>query len=258
MTATAPVVLAAVLTAAAIVLALPAGPSTRALALPRLAVLLPLAALGGALPLVLAGRRLVLALVLAGIALAVVQQVVRERRRRDAECRAEQVLLACDGLAADLVAGQPPLLALDRAAREWPELVPVAAAAALGADVAEAFRRVSALPGAGRLRVVAAAWQVAHRSGAGLAATIGRAADALRDDRATRRAVHGHLASARATARLLAVLPLLFLLLGSGLGADPVGFLLDSPVGLGCLAVGAALAHLGVLWLDRIAGRVLT
>lgn len=248
---------ASALAAVAIALAMRSRATPPDVHVPRAAWLVPVAALAGALPVLLSGRRLVLALVVGGVVLAVAQHTTLARTRRAAEGRAEQVLLACDGLAADLAAGQPPTTALDRAAREWPELAPVAAAAGLGADVPDAMRRVAVLPGAGQLAVVAAAWQVAHRSGTGLAATVARAARALRDERSTRRAVLGHLASARATARLLAVLPLVFLLLGSGLGADPVAFLLGTPVGLGCLAVGAALAHLGVLWLDRIAARVL-
>lgn len=248
---------AAALAAVAVGLAMRGSPVPLRLRIPKPVWLLPAGGVAGLLPVLLSGRRLVLGLVAVGVVLAVVQHATRARRRREAEARAEQVLLACDGLAADLAAGQPPSKALDRAAREWPELAPVAAAAGLGADVPDAMRRVAALPGAGQLAVVAAAWQVAHRSGAGLAATVSRASRALRDERSTRRAVLGHLSSARATARLLAVLPLVFLLLGSGLGSDPVAFLVDTPVGLGCLATGAALAHVGVLWLDRIAARVL-
>lgn len=247
-------VVAATLAAAAVALALGAR-------LPRVPprpvlLLLPGGALAGLVPLVVSGRRLVLALVVLAAVLAVTQHVRRARRRSAAERRAEQVLLACEGLAADLTAGQPPSRALERAARDWPELAPVAAASDLGADVPEALRRLAALPGADRLQGVAAAWQVAHRSGAGLAGSVGRVARALQDERSTRRLVQSELAAARATARMMALLPLLFLVLGSGLGGDPVGFLLDTPVGLGCLAGGLGLAHLGVLWLDRIAAGV--
>lgn len=223
----------------------------------RLVLVIGAAAVVGVLPAWLEGRRLVLALIVVGVAGAVTQQVARGRRRAAAERRADEVLLACEGLAADLAAGQPSSWALRRAAREWDELAPVVVAGELGADVPDAFRRVGELPGAGQLHLVAAAWQVAHRSGAGLAEAMGRAARAVQDERSTRLLVHSQLASARATAWLMAALPLLFLVLGSGLGGDPVGFLTDTPVGLVCLALGLLLAHLGVLWLDRIASRVL-
>jgi len=52
------------------------------------------------------------------------------------------------------------------------------------------------------------------------------------------------------------VLPLGVLLLGSGIGGDPVGFLTGSTAGLVCLALGIALSFGGLLWLERIAGRV--
>jgi tight adherence protein B len=205
---------------------------------------------------VLHGTRLVLAFVALAVALAVARGIRRRRRAAEAETRAEQVLALCDGLVTDLQAGQPPVTALHAAAREWPELAPVATAASLGADVPTAFRSMSAAPGATQLRVVAAAWQVAHRSGAGLAGSLAMAAARLREDRATARVVATELAAAQATARLLALLPFGVLLLGSSLGGDPVGFLLDTPPGLVCLCLGLGLAYLGVSWLARIADQV--
>ena len=47
------------------------------------------------------------------------------------------------------------------------------------------------------------------------------------------------------------------LLLGSGIGGDPVGFLTGSTAGLVCLALGLGLSFAGLLWLERIADRVL-
>ena len=65
------------------------------------------------------------------------------------------------------------------------------------------------------------------------------------------------LAAAYATARMLAVLPLGVLLLGSGVGGDPVGFLTGSMPGLVCLAMGLGLSFGGLFWLEGIADRVL-
>jgi tight adherence protein B len=56
---------------------------------------------------------------------------------------------------------------------------------------------------------------------------------------------------------MLALLPVGVLLLGAGVGGDPIGFLTGSAPGLGCLALGLVLSFLGMLWLDRIADRVL-
>lgn len=205
---------------------------------------------------VLDGSKVVLALVTLAVVAAAWRELQRRRRAAAADRRADLVVALCDGLAADLRAGQPPGAAVVAAAEDWPELAPVAAAARLGADVPKALRELSDRPGAAHLRVVAAAWQVGHRSGAGLAGTLTAAAAHLRAERATARVVATELAAAQATARLLAVLPVGVLLLGSGIGGDPLGFLMDTTPGLVCLCSGLALEYAGLSWLARIADQV--
>lgn len=205
---------------------------------------------------VLDGSRVVLALVAVAVLAAGSRELQRRRRAAAADRRADLVVALCEGLAADLRAGQPPGAAVVAAAEDWPELAPVAAAARLGADVPKALRELSGRAGAAQLRVLAAAWQVGHRSGAGLARTLTAAAEHLRAERATARIVATELAAAQATARLLAVLPVGVLLLGSGIGGDPLGFLLDTTPGLVCLCAGLALEYAGLTWLAHIADQV--
>jgi len=179
----------------------------------------------------------------------------RGRARRDRRARCDRVVGLCDALTAELQSGAPPPAALAMVALDWPELRPVRDAADIGADVPTVFRRLARRPGHEPLTAVAAGWEVAARSGAGLATVLHRIAAALRDDRDVRREVTASLASPRATARMLAVLPVFGLGLGTSIGADPVGVLVQTLPGSLCLAVGTALGVSGLFWVERIADR---
>jgi tight adherence protein B len=216
----------------------------------------PVLAVAGALVLLAPPSWLVPSLL---VALAVAGGLALWSRRRAArESARNAALLAeiCDLLAAELAAGRPAEVALAEAAEAWPEIKPVAEVCRLGGDVPEALRRAALVPGAGGLRFLAAAWSVSLRAGGGLASSTRRVADAVRRDQATRRLVNGELASARATARLVAGLPVVALLMGSGAGADPWSFLMTTPAGLACLAGGLAVGFAGLWWIELIAREV--
>lgn len=202
-------------------------------------------------------HRLVLLLVGVAVMLTVLHIVRRRRRARLADLRRELVLAACEGMAADLRAGQPPVHALSRAARDWPELRPVLVAAQVDAEVPTALRDLAQQPGAGELGAVAAAWRVAHEAGTGLAGPLGEIVLSLRTRRRTAGLVAAEVAAARATAHVLALLPLVVLAMSAGMGGDPIGFLTGTTPGLCCLVTGLGLTGTGWWWLDRIADGVL-
>lgn len=211
-------------------------------------LLVPVAIAGWLLPRALTGAVVILAA--AGLGLLGLWR--RRRRRVAAAIVTGEVAEACARLAAQLVAGRPPGGALADAADECPVLQPAAEAFTLGADVPAALRRAAEAPGAGQLRLLAAAWQVAHRTGAGLGLALAEVAESLREQRAAQRLVDGELASARATARLVAALPVAALAMGSGAGGDPWSFLATTPIGLACLAGGSALGLLGLWWIEAL------
>jgi tight adherence protein B len=193
------------------------------------------------------------------VGLAVVAALVgwlTRRRRADAARRRyhDAVVGLCGSLAAELRAGLPAQPALLRACSEWVEFSAVARAARLGGDIPTALGALAERPGAEGLRAIAAAWVVAAHSGASLARVLDRLVDGLRDERAARAEVEAALAPPRATARMLAVLPVFGVALGSAMGADPVSFLINTDPGRACLLIGLALGLAGVAWVERLAG----
>ncbi|MER5862113.1 type II secretion system F family protein [Kitasatospora sp. NPDC002040] len=186
----------------------------------------------------------------------------RSRRRRAAEAgrRAVAVIELCTGLAAELrsgataqqalhtVLGRASVLTAGLGAESSARL----AAGRYGADIPAALRTVAELPGGRGAAAVAACWQVTAESGTGLAPGLDQLADALRAERALAEEIEGELAGPRTTVAVLAALPLIGLLLGAALGAEPVRILLHTPAGLACLAAGALLEAAGLAWTARI------
>ena len=63
------------------------------------------------------------------------------------------------------------------------------------------------------------------------------------------------MAGARATATILAGLPVLSVLMGQLIGAHPIAFLLGGQLGGYLLVVGLTLICGGMLWSDHITGQ---
>jgi tight adherence protein B len=155
-----------------------------------------------------------------GTAAAALGRAAADRARRKADVA---LMEAAGSLAADLRAGRQPTAAL------------------------------AALPGpATGHRAIGAVWSVSARSGAPAAAVLDRVEQDLRARQDQRREVAAALAGARSTGTLLAVLPLLGVGLGAGMGAHPITVLLGQPRGNVALVAGVALEALGVLWTSRI------
>lgn len=204
----------------------------------------------------------VLALLALAAGAAAARAVELSRRSRSAAAERSGARQACRVLAAELAAGRSPADAL-AAAREpatgavAEALRSAAAAARLGGDVPAAL--VTAAPDsavAPLLRALAACWTVCAGTGSGLAAAVQRLEEGLQAEQDLRRTVDAELAGPRATAVLLAGLPGVGLLMAAGLGADPWHVLLETPVGLVCLAAGLGLDALGLWWTQRLVARV--
>lgn len=169
--------------------------------------------------------------------------------------RRQQIAEIVDSLAAELGAGILASQALQHLAGDMTMLDGAATASRMGGDVARALRAAARQPGAEGLEELAAAWEVSERSGAPMARVLDRLGDGIRDEREAQREILAGLGPARATARLMAVLPLFGLGMGMSMGSRPLHVLLDTVVGSLCLASGAALACAGVWWVDQIAAR---
>ncbi len=162
-------------------------------------------------------------------------------------------------LSAELSAGQPTSSALLAASSGLvPHPCPQAAAAArTGGDVPTALRADAGVPAARApdsqaLRGLAACWEVAEHSGAGLAVAVTRLGTGRRAAAAADAQLASELAAVRTSARLLAALPLFGLLIGQWIGARPVAWLLGGAVGRVILVAGLGLQLAGIAWLARM------
>ncbi|KMO97083.1 membrane protein [Streptomyces roseus] len=205
----------------------------------------------------------VIPLVAGAAAVPLVRRWLRGRRReRERGARTAGVIALCGAVVGELRAGAQPGQALTAAIRRTaagpggpgPAEAAVLAAAAFAGDVPAALRQAAREPGAEGLAGMAACWSISVDGGAGLAAGLERLEGALRAERDRQESLRAQLAGARSTTVVLALLPLVGLLIGTGLGADPLRVLLHTPVGWGCLMAGGVLEVLGLLWCRRIVG----
>jgi tight adherence protein B len=151
---------------------------------------------------------------------------------------------------AELRAGLAPENAVRTAVGEASIWDPIRVAAA--ADIPAALLTVAGRPGGEALVDAAAAWTIADTTGAPLADVLARVSDGVQATVEIDREVAVEAAPARATARLMGFLPVIGILLGTTLGADPIGVLVGTGIGVTCLVFGLTLACCGVWWIERL------
>lgn len=204
----------------------------------------------------------VLAVVGAGAALMMQSRRRRARLIRIRQGQADDLAAALEAVVGELRVGAHPLRAFGIAASESTGAVgsalrTVAARVGLGADVTTGLRAVaadSAVPS--YWDRIAVCWRLASDHGLTMATLMRAAQRDIVDRQRFSSRVQAGLAGARATAAILAGLPLLGILLGQLIGAHPLRFLLGSGLGSWLLLLGAGLTAAGVSWSDRIVDRL--
>lgn len=208
----------------------------------------PAAAVAGALAATTAGLR-----------------VRRRLRRRSRRSQGAAMAAALQTVVGELRTGAHPVRAFDIAASEAgdaggtvaAELRALAARARLGSDVAAGIRELgsaSALPV--HWSRVGVCWRLAADHGLPVSTLMSTAhRDIVERQRFTDR-VDAALAGPRATAVILAGLPILPVALGHLIGAQPLRYLLGG--GGWLLVTGVTLVCAGLGWADRIIDRLAT
>jgi tight adherence protein B len=229
------------------------------------ASLVAVVALAGGAALLIAGP--VAAVVAALYASVAVLGGHRHLVRRAADRALSDLLDVIDAAAGDLRAGivpGGPIIVSDRTGR------PNAAFDGAGRRDSGADRaadRFGTRARAGRredaaVQVAMARLDAAHRIsealGTPLADLLDRVDADLRAGQALRVNVAAQTSGAQVTTVLLVGLPVVGLWIGAGIGADPVGQLLHTPLGAACAIVAVALQCAGLLWTGRMVHAVTT
>jgi tight adherence protein B len=192
---------------------------------------------------------------------AVVRTVRATRRAAAARRRAQAIAEGLGVLAAELRAGRSVEDAAGAAVAGCPDDVagaalgrvlrlgvapPAPPTAGVPADVAEVLGRV------------AVAVRLSARTGCSLAGVAAAVEDDLRARDRAETELRAAVAGPRASAAVLAGLPVLGLLMGSGVGADPWRVLTTTGTGSVLLVVGVGLELAGVAWSTRLVRRAVS
>lgn len=100
--------------------------------------------------------------------------------------------------------------------------------------------------------------RMSARTGAPMADVLDACAEGITEAGEARSARDVALAGPKSSAKMLAFLPVIGLALGYALGADPLGFLLTTPVGNLAIAAGLAFEVTGLVWVRKLVGRAVS
>ncbi|MBD0323906.1 MAG: type II secretion system F family protein [Aldersonia sp.] len=187
-------------------------------------------------------------------------RIRRSRLDRHRDEQRRQLLAGLEILIAELRVGAHPVAAASTAAAECAGTAARAfeigaARGRLGGSVADGLRRDDEVIGT-ELTRIAAAWRIADDHGLALAELLEASRRDLLARIRFRDRTESGLAGARATAAVLAGLPMLGIALGHLMGAAPLKVLFGGGLGAALLIIGTTLACAGLLWSDAITRRV--
>jgi tight adherence protein B len=153
-------------------------------------------------------------------------------------------------LVGELRAGAHPAIAAESVAIDAPvsgaeAMRAIAAATRIGADVGQIVREPL-------LAETVHAWTLAHHHGLPLADVLDAVVRDLEQRAGFARQVQARMAGPRASAAILAALPIVGIALGEVMGAHPLHVLSSTTAGQVLLVVGVGLLCTGILWSARL------
>lgn len=160
-------------------------------------------------------------------------------------------------LHSEVLAGSLIDAALLRACEVMPQmsLVNTHAALARHDDVAVALEADSVHAGLEVLADVALIYRICARTGAPITESLMRIICTVRNAQMRKRTMAQETASTKATVVVLAALPILGVMMGFGLGMNPLTWFVHSALGALCFVCGISLEILGWLWVRLLMRR---
>ncbi|ANZ36813.1 hypothetical protein BBK82_12770 [Lentzea guizhouensis] len=191
------------------------------------------------------------------IAITIERILKRTSQERDQRNAAEALSNGLGGVIDELRTGAHPATAAEGAAHDTPSpakevLTTAAATSRNGGDVERALKELHQpllRPAVDRL---ARAWHVSTNHGVALADVLEATKRDLDQRAAFARQVQARMAGPRASALVLAGLPVFGVLLGELSGAGPLHVLIGTAAGQALLVTGAMLLAAGLWWTKRI------